>query len=55
MSRRRAICRREELGPHVAFFEPEIKEIALAGRLVSGDFLDLEIFGICFDLAADAG
>ena len=45
----------EILRPHVAFFDPEIEEVPLAARLISRDFLDLEIFGDRLDLAADAG
>ena len=41
--------------PHAALLDPEVKEIALPGRLVSGDFLDLEVFGFLLDAAADAG
>ncbi len=46
---------RELPGPHVAFFDPQIQEVAAAGGGIHRDFLDLEVFGLDFDLAADAG
>ncbi len=44
----------EILGPHIALFDPKIKELALAARLIGGDFLNFKIFGGMFDSAADA-
>ena len=36
----------EVFGPHATLFQPEKEEIPLAGRRVSGDLLDLEVFGL---------
>ena len=45
----------EELGAHVALFDPEEQVIAQARRLVGGDFLDFEVVELDFDAAAGAG
>ena len=43
----------EELGPHIALFEPQEKKIAATTRFVGRDFFDHEIFRTCFEPAAD--
>src|SRR5207245_1123503 len=44
----------EILGSHGALLDPEVDMVAAAARLVSGDFLDLEVFGLLLDQAANA-
>jgi hypothetical protein len=40
---------------HGPLFDPQEEEVSFTARLVRGDLFDLEVFGLRFDFAANAG